>query len=153
MYGAAKDATHKELSPIVCQALVNVITPYVQGVKVIPDSDNDDNADVRFRTEFENVLGGHVVDALFPTLAGHRERLTGTGLAVREACGVAALEHKWDQRVRRAVVHGLVARVLSQHLVVVEDMDGSLDWVVCCGWLVGWAVSYTHLTLPTKRIV
>jgi len=46
MYGAAKDQKHPELSPIVCQALVTVISPYVQNSIVTQeDSTEDTNAE------------------------------------------------------------------------------------------------------------
>ena len=59
-----------------------------------------------------------------------------------------------DIRVDRKVVAyvvGVLATVFTVWLVFQDDFATALD-----GWLasmVTWAVSYTHLTLPTKRIV
>ena len=39
MYNAAKDEKYPQLSPIICQALVNIITPYIAGERAVENDD------------------------------------------------------------------------------------------------------------------
>lgn len=47
-------------------------------------------------------------------------RFSGAGLAVREACGHAALKHAFDERCGCEVVHELVVRAVVERVIEAE---------------------------------